>query len=64
MDVQVGDIVTMRKAHPCGCADFTVLRVGMDFRVRCRQCGHEIMLPRVKAERMIKKLDRSESTPH
>lgn len=55
MDVRVGDILEMKKQHPCGNKRFQVLRVGMDFKIKCEQCGHEIMLPRVKAEKNIKK---------
>ena len=59
MDVRVGDVLRMKKPHPCGSLEFTVLRVGMDFKIRCQKCGHEIMLPRVKIEKNIKKILRS-----
>lgn len=58
MDVQVGDRILVRKPHPCGNAEFEVLRVGMDFRIRCTKCGHEILLPRAKIEKNIKKIVR------
>ena len=58
MDVRVGDILEMKKPHPCGNKTFLVLRVGMDFRIRCTKCGHEILLPLVKIERNIKKIIR------
>ena len=54
MDVRVGDILTMKKPHPCGAKEFLVLRSGMDFRIRCTGCGHEVMVPRVKAEKNIR----------
>lgn len=57
MDVTVGDILLMKKQHPCGGRRFSVLRVGMDFRIRCLTCGHEIMLPRRAAEKNIKKIE-------
>ena len=60
MDVQVGDIITTKKAHPCGAASFTVLRVGMDFKIRCTGCGREVMISRAKIEKNIKKISRSE----
>lgn len=60
MDVRVGDILTMKKPHPCGGSQFEVLRVGMDFKIRCTVCGHEIMAPRSKIEKRIKKLHRRE----
>lgn len=56
MDVNVGDTLVMKKKHPCGADTFSVLRVGMDFKVRCTGCGHEIMTPRVKIEKNIKKI--------
>jgi len=58
MDVRVGDVLEMKKAHPCGARRWKVLRVGMDFRLRCEGCGHEVMLPRAKAEKNIKKIAR------
>ncbi len=60
MDVRVGDVVTVKKQHPCGGKEFHVLRVGMDFRVRCATCGREIMLPRNKFEKNIKSIVRNE----
>ncbi len=59
MDIRVDDVLTMKKAHPCGGARFRVLRIGMDFRLRCETCGHELMLPRVKAEKKIRSVDRA-----
>ena len=56
MDVRVGDVLRMKKQHPCGSFDFQVLRVGMDFKIRCTGCGHEVMLPRLKCEKNIKKI--------
>ena len=55
MDVRVGDVIQTKKQHPCGASRFDVLRVGMDFKIRCQGCGREIMLPRVKIERNIKR---------
>lgn len=56
MDVRVGDKILVKKPHPCGANTFEVLRVGMDFKIRCTGCGHEIMLPRAKIEKNIKKI--------
>ena len=58
MDVQVGDIIGVKKPHPCGSREFAVLRVGMDFKIKCSGCGHEVMLPRAKIEKNIKKIIR------
>ena len=57
---EVGDIVRLKKQHPCGSREWLVLRVGMDFKLRCAGCGHELMLPRSKAEKNIKKIKRNE----
>lgn len=58
MDIRVGDVITMKKKHPCGCDRFTVLRIGADFRIKCLECGREVMLERVKVEKNISKLSR------
>lgn len=60
MDVRVGDILEMKKPHPCGGKSFLVLRSGMDFRMRCTVCGRELMIARVKAEKNIRKILRDE----
>ena len=56
MDVRVGDVLELKKEHPCGSRRWQVLRVGMDFKLRCQGCGHELMLPRSKAEKAIKRI--------
>lgn len=60
MDIRLGDKLTMKKAHPCGAKEWEVLRVGMDFRLRCVGCGHEVMIPRSKAEKNIRKVERKD----
>ena len=60
MDVRVGDTIQTKKPHPCGTNTFEVLRVGMDFLIRCTGCGHEVMLPRAKIEKNIRKILRPE----
>ncbi len=60
MDIRVGDILTMKKEHPCGEKRWLVLRIGMDFKLRCMGCGHEVMGPRNKFERNIKSIERKE----
>lgn len=54
MDFKVGDIVKTKKPHPCGSYEWEITRVGMDFKMRCLGCSHEVMLPRKKAEKAIK----------
>ena len=60
MDVRVGDLLELKKEHPCGSREWLVLRVGMDFRLKCQGCGHELILPRSKAEKSIKKIKRTD----
>ena len=62
MDVQVGDILTMKKPHPCGSKQWKVLRTGMDFKLSCTGCGHEVMLPRSKDEKNIRSIEREGKT--
>ena len=59
-EIRLGDVIQTRKAHPCGSDRWLVLRTGMDFRLRCCGCGHEVLLPRSKAEKSIKKIVRDE----
>ena len=60
MDIQLGDVLTMKKAHPCGEKRWLVLRTGADFRLRCLGCGHEVMVQRGKIEKNIRIIDRHE----
>ena len=59
LDIQVNDKLMMKKKHPCGSDLFTVKRVGMDFKLVCDGCGHEIIIPRQKAEKSLKKIIKS-----
>ncbi|NLN28616.1 MAG: DUF951 domain-containing protein [Firmicutes bacterium] len=52
----VGDIVQLRKGHPCGSDQWEVMRTGMDFRMKCLGCGHVVMLPRKRFERAVKRI--------
>ncbi len=56
MDIRVNDVLKMKKSHPCGSQEWSVLRVGMDFKLRCQGCGREVMLPRSKAEKNIRRV--------
>ena len=56
MQFNIGDIVYMKKPHPCGGHEWGILRVGMDFRIRCETCGHMVMLPRRKFEKNVKRI--------
>ena len=57
MDIKLGDILIMKKNHPCGSKRFEVLRIGMDFKIRCEKCRHEVMVPRAKLEKNIKSIE-------
>ncbi|HVO68966.1 MAG TPA: DUF951 domain-containing protein [Aggregatilineaceae bacterium] len=56
LDVQVGDVVQMRKTHPCGSDRWRVYRVGADIGLRCLGCERRLMLPRRKFERAVKRV--------
>lgn len=60
MDIQKGDVLIMKKNHPCGSNRMKVLRSGMDFKLRCMSCGHEFMIARSKAEKNIKTVNTEE----
>ncbi len=56
MNINIGDRVRMRKKHPCGCDVFRITRIGMDFKMVCEKCGHEVLMTRKAAEKGIKKI--------
>ena len=56
MELKTGDKIEMKKPHPCGSKEFTLLRIGMDFKIRCEGCGREVMAPRKKIEKNVKKV--------
>lgn len=60
MDIQVGNVVKMKKAHPCGSSEWQVLRVGADFRLKCLGCGHQIMIARTQLEKNVKEVTNSQ----
>ena len=55
-DIQLGDVVRMRKQHPCGSYEWEVVRLGADIGIRCRQCGRRVLLPRNRFVRQVKTL--------
>ena len=57
-NIELGDIITVKKKHPCGSAEWEVLRVGADIRIKCLGCGHMLLLPRSKVSTMIRKVRR------
>ncbi len=57
----VGDIVEMKKGHPCGSKQWEITRTGADFRIKCLGCQHLVMLARTKFEKSVKKIIKSSS---
>lgn len=55
-EYKVGDIVETKKQHPCGSKTWAITRVGVDFKLKCTNCGHVIMVEREKALKMIKRI--------
>jgi hypothetical protein len=55
MELHVGDVVQMRKPHPCGGDTWRILRVGAEIGIRCLTCEHKVMLPRSTFERRVKR---------
>lgn len=60
MKIEVGDVLNMKKSHPCGSNRWEVLRVGADFRLKCLGCGHQIMIKRTLAEKNTKSVESKE----
>jgi len=54
MELKLGDVVRLRKKHPCGSYDWQVVRLGADIRIKCRGCGKRVLLERRVLERRIK----------
>ena len=54
MECNVGQIIKMKKPHPCGANEWEILRVGMDFRLKCKGCDHQVMVPRKLVEKNFK----------
>jgi len=61
MDISVGDVIQMKKTHPCGSDMMKVLLTGVDFKLRCEGCGREFMTPRSKCEKKIKRVIKPET---
>ena len=56
LNYEVGDIVKLKKPHPCGSSEWEILRVGADFRLKCTGCGHQIMIARKLLEKNVKEI--------
>lgn len=62
MDIRVGDVITLKKQHPCGSKEWEVLRIGADFRLKCKGCDHQIMIPRPQVEKNVRNIMRVEES--
>ncbi|MGN0482064.1 MAG: DUF951 domain-containing protein [Lachnospiraceae bacterium] len=60
LNYEVGDIVRLKKKHPCGSSEWKILRVGADFRLECVGCGHQIMIARKNVEKNTKELKKAD----
>lgn len=56
---ELGDIVQMKKQHPCGTNEMEIIRMGMDIRMKCVGCKHSVLVPRAKFEKNMRKVLRS-----
>ena len=56
MDYNIGDIVRTKKQHPCGSKLWEITRVGVDIKIKCMKCNHEVMLSRLDFEKKLKKV--------
>lgn len=61
MEIAIGDILVMKKAHPCGGDKWQVSRIGADLKIKCLKCGHEVMQPRFKIEKNIRSIEHQEN---
>ena len=55
-DYKLGSIVTMKKSHPCGSNEWEIIRLGADIKIKCLNCGRNIMLPRIEFNKKLKKI--------
>ncbi len=55
-EFELGDLVQMRKKHPCGTDKWTIIRVGADIKIRCQGCGRIVMMDRMEFVKRMKKV--------
>ena len=60
VNYKLNDVVIMKKGHPCGFNEFEIIRLGADIKIKCVNCGHVIMLPRIEFNKKIKKVINNE----
>lgn len=62
MDIRLGDVLVMKKTHPCGGNQWLVTRTGADIKMKCLKCGHEVMTPRFKVEKTIRTIRHTDNS--
>lgn len=60
MVYEVGDVVKLKKPHPCGSHEWEILRVGADFRLKCMGCSHQVMMARPLVEKSVRGLKKKD----
>ncbi len=56
LKLELGDVVQMKKKHPCGGDLWEIVRTGMDIRIKCQKCGRQVLMPRETFEKRVKKI--------
>lgn len=56
MQYKLGDIVIMKKGHPCGANEWEIVRLGADIKIKCRGCARCVMMPRIEFNKKLKKI--------
>ena len=59
---ELGSIVTMKKAHPCGTNEWVIVRLGADIKIKCLNCGRVVMIPRIEFNKKLKKVIKREES--
>ncbi len=56
LKIELGDVVQMKKKHPCGNDRWEIVRTGMDIRIKCLKCQRQVLMPRETFEKRVKKV--------
>ena len=62
LKIETGDVLKLKKPHPCGSFLWEVLRVGQDFRLKCTVCGRQVMMRRTLLEKQVREIQTSQKT--
>ena len=55
-DYKEGNLVVMKKGHPCGENKWEIIKLGVDIRIRCTKCGRIVLIPRIEFNKKVKKV--------